>query len=318
MSTSTLVQVKRLRKIGLTVSDADRAKAFYTQALGFEQVSETLLEGLEYSQLLGVPEAKVRVLSLKLGVEEIELMEFLNRPGTPIPQDSQSNDLWFQHLAIVVSDLDRAYAHLKPLMTESISTEPQTIPASNQAAAGVRAFKFKDPDRHSLELIWFPSDKGQDKWHQQTEKLFLGIDHSAIAVADIDASLKFYSELLGLQVDGGSLNQGETQACLDGLPEAKVKVTPLRPNEGGIGLELLDYQIPGPGQPFPESWKSCDIAHVQVELIVANLQQALEQLRSSGVGFISSNLIQLDTKSPYRQACMVKDPSGHALMLVEI
>ena len=82
--------------------------------------------------------------------------------------------------------------------------------------------------------------------------------------------------------------------------------------------ELLDYQIPGPGRPFPESWKSCDIAHVQVELVVSNLEQALEQLSSSSVGFVLSPLIQFDAESPYRQACSVKDPSGHAMILVEL
>ena len=318
MSTLNPVQVQRLHKIGLTVGDADRAQAFYTQALGFELVSETLLEGPNYSQLLGVLEAKARVLSLRLGEEEIELMQFLNQSGTPIPIDSQSNDLWFQHLAIAVSDMDRAYVHLKPFITESISTEPQTMPASNQAAAGVRAFKLKDPDRHSLELIWFPPDKGQDKWHQHTDKLFLGIDHSAITVADTAESLKFYSSLLGLQVDGSSLNQGQTQADLDGLPKAEVQVTALRPAAGGLGLELLDYQIPGPGRPVPETWKSCDLAHVQVELVVPNLQQAVELLSSSEVEFVSSHLIQFEAGMPYRQACMVKDPSGHAMLLIEL
>lgn len=316
------IQVQRIRAVGLTVSDVDRSKDFYTQALGFQLVSDITVEGQEYSQLEGVPKANIRIVTLQLGNEHIELMQYLNIQGKPIPSDSQSNDLWFQHLAIVVNNMDRAYAHLKSFLMESISVAPQTIPPDNEASAGVRAFKFKDPDRHPLELIWFPPDKGQAKWHQivkrDGERLFLGIDHSAIAIADTQQSLQFYRDLLGMQIDGGSLNQGETQARLDGLPKAKVRVTALRPAQGGLGIELLDYLAPSRDRPMPNNWKSCDIAHLQVELVVNDLEQAVDQLRQNGVQFVSAQLVQLTGSSmPYRQGCLVKDPNGHAMLLIE-
>ncbi len=64
-------------------------------------------------------------------------------------------------MAIVVSDMDRAYTHLRSFPIEPISIEAQTIPPDNKASGGVRAFKFKDRDGHNLELIWFPPDKGK-------------------------------------------------------------------------------------------------------------------------------------------------------------
>ncbi|MGB5960966.1 MAG: VOC family protein [Coleofasciculaceae cyanobacterium] len=146
------IQVPRIRAIGLTVKDADRSQDFYTQALGFEPVSDIRFETEDYSDLVGVAGAKIRIVTLQLGDELIELMEYLNVEGKPIPKDSQSNDLWFQHLAIAVSDIDRASAHLQAFPLEPISSSPQTIPPDN-TSAGVRAFKFKDPDRHPLELI---------------------------------------------------------------------------------------------------------------------------------------------------------------------
>lgn len=317
MSTHTGVQVQRIRAIGLTVKNAETAKDFYTQALSFELVSDITVRGHDYSDLEGVAEAEIRIITLRLGDELIELMEYLNLEGKPIPSNSQSNDLWFQHLAIVVSDIDRAYAHLQGFPIELISVEPQTIPPSNQAAAGVQAFKFKDPDRHSLELIWFPPDKGQDKWHQSSDRLFLGIDHSAIAVANTEQSLKFYRDLLGMEVDGGSLNSGETQARLDGVPEAEVRVTSLRPTQGGLGIELLDYITPANGRPIPSDWKSYDIAHMQVELVVSNIQQAMDRLQQHEVEFVSSRLVQFtDNINPYRQGCLVKDPNGHGMLVI--
>ena len=311
------IQVQRIRAIGLTVTDADRSLNFYTQALGFKVVSDITVAGQDDSDLEGVETAKIRIITLQLGDELIELMEYLNVEGKLIPSDSRSNDLWFQHFAIAVSDMDRAYAHLRSFPIEPISVEPQTIPPDNKASAGVRAFKFKDPDGHNLELIWFPADKGQDKWHQDTDNLFLGIDHSAIAISNTDQSLKFYRDTLGMQIDGGSLNQGETQAHLDGLPEAKVKVTPLRPNQGGLGIELLDYIVPGNGRPMPSDWKSSDIAHIQLELVVNDIEQAVEMLRQNKVKFVSSGIVKFtDSANPYRQGCLVKDPDGHAILLI--
>jgi catechol 2,3-dioxygenase-like lactoylglutathione lyase family enzyme len=306
---------QRILAIALTVSNVDRSQAFYTQALGFEAVSDLTVAGQPDSDLEGVAEAKIRIVTLKLGDERIRLMQYLNVAGKPIPEDSQSNDLWFQHLAIVVSDFDRAYAHLKTFAIGSISTEPQTIPQTNSASAGVRAFKFKDPDRHPLELIWFPADKGQPKWQQNSDRLFLGIDHSAIAIANTEQSLHFYRDLLGMQVQAGSLNQGETQARLDGLPTAKVRVTPLKTAAGGVGIELLDYLIPEGDRPIPKDWQSCDLAHLQIELVVDKIEQTIQRLQQNNVQFVSPGLVQLPDRS-YSQACLVKDPNGHALLLV--
>ena len=326
MTVRTKVQVQRIRAIGLTVTDADRSQDFYTRALGFETVSDITVNGRDYSDMEGVPDAKIRIVTLQLGDELIELMEYLNIEGKPIPKDSRSNDLWFQHMAIAVSDMDRAYAHLQSFPIEPISVEPQTIPPGNQTSAGVRAFKFKDPDRHDLELIWFPPDKGQDKWHQNSDcakrsakgdRLFLGIDHSAIAISNTEQSLQFYRDLLGMQIEGGSLNWRETQARMDNLPEAEVRITALRPTQGGLGIELLDYLVPPKGRPIPSDWRSCDIAHMQVELVINDIEQAVDRLRKNGVEFVSSRVVEFTNSScPYRQGCLVKDPNGHGVLLI--
>ncbi|MHC5595267.1 MAG: VOC family protein [Nostoc sp.] len=324
MSSQTDVQVQRIRAIGLTVTNcvgvAGRRHGsldFYTQALGFKLVSDITVEGQDYSDLEGVPGVKIRIITLRLGDEFIELMEYPNIQGKPIPSDSQSNDLWFQHLAIVVSDMDRAYAHLGSFPIEPNSVAPQTIPPENEASGGVRAFKFKDPDGHDLELIWFPPDKGQDKWHQNTNRLFLGIDHSAIAISNTEQSLHFYRDLLGMQIDSRSLNWGLTQSRLDNLPGAEVKITGLRPVQDGMGIELLDYIMPEKGRTIPSDWKSCDIAHIQIELVVNHLEQLVDKLRRNGVQFVSSRIVQFSDRSfPYRQGCLVKDPDGHAVLLI--
>lgn len=318
MPSETNAQVQRIRAISLTVTSCVGSVDFYTQALGFKIVSDITVAGQDYSDLQGITAAKIRIVTLQLGDELIKLMEYLNIKGKPIPKDSQSNDLWFQHLAIVVSDMDRAYAQVCSFPIEPISVAPQTIPLSNEASAGVRAFKFKDPDGHDLELIWFPPDKGQDKWHQNKNRLFLGIDHSAIAISNTEQSLHFYSDLLGMQVDSRSLNRGTTQALLDDLPRAdKVQITGLRPVQGGLGVELLNYIVPSKARPIVSDWKSCDIAHMQIELVVNDIEQAVEILRQNAVQFVSQRVVDFNDGADLdHQGCLVKDPDGHAILLI--
>lgn len=316
-SSTNIVQAQRIRAIGLTVNSCVRSLNFYTQALGFELVSDITVAATDYSELEAVPGAKIRIVTLRLGDEIIELREYLDIHSQPIPNDSQSNDLWFQHLAIVVSDMDRAYSHLRSFPIQPISVAPQTIPPENQASGGVRSFKFKDPDGHDLELIWFPLDKGQDKWHQNTDSLFLGIDHSAIAISNTEQSLHFYHNLLGMQVDSRSLNWRKTQALMDNLPGAEVQITALRPVQGGVGIELLDYLVPGKGRPIPSDWKSCDIATMQIQIIVNDIEQIYNLLRHNGVQLISPRIVQFtDSVFPYQQGCLVKDPDGHIIFLL--
>ncbi|MBH8571696.1 VOC family protein [Nostocaceae cyanobacterium CENA369] len=308
MLSQTHVQVQRIRVVKLTVTNCDRSLNFYTHALSFELVSDITIAGQDYSDLEDLSGAKIRIVTLRLGDELIELIEYLNVPGKPIPSDSQSNDLWFQHLAIVVSDIDRAYAQVRSFPIKFISVAPQTIPPDNQASAGVRAFKFKDPDGHDLELIWFPPDKGKDKWHQNSARLFLGIDHSAIAISHTEQSLHFYCNLLGMQVNSRSFNKGAAQNRLDNLPETEVRITALRPVQDGMGIELLDYIVPGKGRPIPSDWRGYDIARVEIELVVNDIEQAVEILRQNGV--------HTDSSLPYPQGCLVKDPDGHAILII--
>ena len=309
-----MVKIQRIKAIALTVAEIDRSVDFYTQALGFKVVNDTVFERSIYSHL----PSRVRLATLELGDEFIELVQYLDLEAKPIPEDSQSNDLWFQHLAIVVKDIDRAYEHLQNFAIKPISKKPQTMPDDNKLAAGVRAFKFRELNHHSLELIWFPQDQGKDKWQQNSndKDLFLGIDHSAIAVRDTAESLNFYRDLLGLEKEGTNLNQGRIQADLDGLPIAEVQVTPLQPVQSSIGVELLDYQQPETNRERPKEWQINDLPHLHYVMEVNDFSQSIDRLQEQKVEFISPQAIEFPNSYRYSQGCFIKDPSGHALLLV--
>ena len=137
------------------------------------------------STCIGVFGLRARIARLRLGDEEIELIDFLAPEGRPIPADSRSNDRWFQHVAIIVSDMDAAYALLRQHDVQHASSGPQTLPDWNPNAGGIKAFYFKDPDGNHLEILQFPPGKGDPRW-QAEDRLFLGIDHTAIVVDDTE------------------------------------------------------------------------------------------------------------------------------------
>jgi len=297
----------------MTVGDMDRAVTFYSQVLTFEKISDTEVYGDEVEQLFGVFGARVRLVRMRLGNESIELAQFLAPRGRPIPVDSRSNDLWFQHIAIIVSDMDRAYAILRQNKVEHASSSPQLLPAWNKNAGGIRAFYFKDPDEHPLEILQFPPDKGNPKWHQSSDRLFLGIDHTAIAVADTDSSLKFYRDLLGFRVADESENYGTEQEHLNNVFGAHLRITALRA-EAGPGIELLEYLSPRDGRPFPVDEHANDLVHRATILFTDNADAAAQQLLATKAKFVSSGVVSTHMNNlEFRKAFQLRDPDGHPI-----
>jgi catechol 2,3-dioxygenase-like lactoylglutathione lyase family enzyme len=313
-NTSVVVAVD---SIGMTVLDMDRSVAFYSNVLAFKPISDVEVDGPEYDQLWGVFGARARVVRMQLGGQHLDLIEFLAPPDVrPIPVPSFSHDLWFQHFAIVVRDMEAAWAQLRKYHVRQISPRPQTIPISNPAAAGIKAIKFRDPDGHNLELLWFPDGKGNPVWHKPTEDLFLGIDHTAMTVRSTENSTKFYRDLLGLTVAGGTLNMGAEQQHLDSLPGARVRVTGLAPKMGQPGVEFLEYELPTAGRPFPIDSHPTDLWHWQTTLIVSDVEATAAILQGMAQ-FVSSRVVTLpDRALGFSKGFQVRDPDGHAIQIV--
>lgn len=314
---SARATVKSVGPLALTVSDADRSVHFYTSVLGFRVVDDIETAESEYARLHGLSDARIRTVTLGLGDERLQLVAWHHPGGRPAPIDSRSNDLWFQHVAIIVSDMDRAYRVLQAHGVTKISPSPQRIPDSNEAAAGIRAFYFRDPDGHPLEILWFPPDKGQAKWHQPSDRLFLGIDHTAIAVSDTEASLRFYRDLLGLKVAGASLNHGPEQERLSGVDGARVRITALRA-AAGPGVEFLDYLNPRDGRPAPSDQRLNDLVAWQTVMVTLDARALAARLVEAGVAFVSPTVVTLPKGAAFERGLIVRDPDGHAVRIVEI
>ncbi len=303
----------RVEAIGLTVSDMNQAIDFYAHVLHFQAVSDVEFAGPAIEHLKGVFGVRVRVVRMKLGNEEIELSEYLAPRGRVVPVDAQSNDLNFQHIALVVKDMDQAYAWLRQNHVRFASSGPQTLPAWNAAAAGIQAFYFRDPDNHVLEIIHFPAGKGDPRWQQASGDLFEGIDHTAIAVSDTERSIAFYRDELGMRVVGASENYGDEQEHLNNVFGAHLRITSLR-SPHGPGVELLEYLAPRTGRPIPLDQRANDVAHWETLIDERDIMQAWAHFTSSRTHVISSQIDSIARNNESaREGFLFQDPDGHVI-----
>jgi len=303
--------------IVVVVGDLDRSIEFYTDVLSFRKEFEKNARSDSFDRLVGVFGTNVRVAGLALGEESIELVEFRTPQGRPVPVDSHSDDRWFQHIAIVVRDMEAASSRLRAHKVRQISTAPQILPDWNPNAAGIKAFYFYDPDDHPLELISFPLDKGDARWHQigPGSRMFLGIDHTAIAVKDTDRSIAFYRDLLGFRIVGESLNYGPEQEQLNHVFGSRVRITSLRA-PAGPGIEFLEYVTPQTGRPFPSETKVNDLWSSETTVVAEDLRAAVAELMKRRVTFISSEPAAIaPLGDPTAKGVLIRDPDGHTLLL---
>jgi catechol 2,3-dioxygenase-like lactoylglutathione lyase family enzyme len=299
------MSVCSLSRITLICRDAQRLAEFYARAFGFASLGEPARADLDFARLIGRANGQAWMRTLQLGDQQVALAE-VAPPGRPYPDAVPGYDRLFQHFAIPVSDMAAAVARLQSVAGwTAISTDgPQTLPASS---GGVTAFKFRDPEGHPLELLEFPPSAAPANRSARTGNPCLGIDHSAISVADTARSLAFYNRL-GLFRIGGSLNCGPAQQKLDGIADAVVEVTALAPPLYQVPhVELLCYR----GK-FDRGNVLADPADVAAtQLVFATTGEDFEPMVSSRRDAVFAPL--LVSRGPSH--VLLRDPDGHLICL---
>jgi catechol 2,3-dioxygenase-like lactoylglutathione lyase family enzyme len=287
--------------------EPDRLAGFYEAAFGFTPTGAISIREPALAELIGVPEATARVITLRLGEQQIALAGIWPS-GRSYPRNVSGPSPLFQHCAIVVSDMAAAYARLSAQAgwnTISING-PQVLPASS---GGVTAYKFRDPDGHPLELLAYPRNAVPARWQNFRASACLGIDHSAISITNTRRSVMFY-ERLGLTCIGSSLNRGPEQDELDGIAEAFVEVTALAlPTNSTPHIELLCYRDTG-----AREWalpNTNDIAATRLVLAVDN-KEILRALCAQCSDALLSGPVRFESGA---FQAMLRDPDGHSLCL---
>ncbi len=291
------MSVGPITAVRLVTADAERLRAFYAQAFGFAPAPDPTDDPVAVAGLLGLEGGTVQARALCLGCQRLELLT-VAPAGRAYPADAGSADTVFQHVALVVGDMDAAMVRLRavPGWTPISTRGPERLPSSS---GGVTAFKFRDPEGHPLEFLAFPAGNAPGAWRDLGGGPCLGFDHSAITVADTGTSLAFYAGL-GFARDSGSLNRGDEQSYMDAVPNAVVEVSGLGVPGAPPHVELLCYR----GRTARTGSTANDVAATQIAFAVRD-RATLTALAGSGVADLGNG----------RCAALLHDPDGHRLWL---
>ncbi|MET7243315.1 VOC family protein [Methylobacterium sp. EM32] len=289
----------RLAGIVLVSGNPDALAGFYRGALGFTDAEAPPDPGV----------AGTRAVPLRLGGQRLDLVA-MTPPGRPYPGDVLGFSPLFQHCAIIVSDMAAAQARLSahPGWRQISTDGPVRLPASS---GGVTAFKFRDPEGHPLEFLAFPPAATPEAWRRpDASDPCLGLDHSAISVADTARSVAFY-ESLGLSVASSSLNTGAEQARLDAVADPTVEVTGLGfPDGRPPHVELLCYRgdLPRPASDLAVN----DVAATRLVIAMPD-EKALAAACAAHAGRLVSGGV--GPRSDGGADALLRDPDGHLVWL---
>lgn len=135
------------------------------------------------------------------------------------------------------------------------------------------------------------------------------IHHTGYTVADLDRSLAFYRDLLGLETVAAQEKEGGYLAAIVGHPDAHVRMAHLRVPGDGHVVELFEYLAPA-GRP-PGPLDPADVGTSHLCFVVDDLPALYDRLRAAGVDSFVSPPVEVDTGiNRGGFALYLRDPDG--------
>ena len=136
--------------------------------------------------------------------------------------------------------------------------------------------------------------------------------HFGIAVKDMERSLKFYRDLLGLEIMREMDEAGGYIDNMLALKDVNVKTVKLSANNGVTLVELLQFNSHSGDEKNKQIY---DIGPSHLAFTVNNLDESYEILKNAGIEFNSEPQLSPDG---YAKVIFCKDPDGTLVELVEV
>ena len=141
-----------------------------------------------------------------------------------------------------------------------------------------------------------------------------GIDHVSVTCGDLDRSLAFYCDLLGVPLRGRGDADGPSEFEVTGIVDPKVRWADLELPHGQV-LELIEYERPRgtPIRPEPN-----DPGATHISLRVPDADAACERLRAAGVT-VRSDPVTIEAPGAWQgtRAFYAADPDGVTIELIQ-
>ena len=141
------------------------------------------------------------------------------------------------------------------------------------------------------------------------------LDHVSVTVSDMDRSLGFYCNLLGLKEVERHRLEGETISKMAGKPDVIMEVVRLEaPETPGVMLDLQQYVTP---ESKVSDAQLGDVAHSHFCFGVPDVWAAYRDLKAKGVEFVSEP-VSFDLEWGIVYVVFFKDPDGFVLELMQV
>ena len=141
---------------GITVSNLERALAFWRDVLGFELSHMAHQTGEMAREITGVAGAEIKLAVVKApGGHKIELLEYLAPSGCKRSASLRPCDVGSVHIALIVDDLDMILSAINASGWKAAG-KPQTLQSGPNA--GKRVVYVRDPDGTTIEFMQTPED----------------------------------------------------------------------------------------------------------------------------------------------------------------
>jgi short-subunit dehydrogenase/catechol 2,3-dioxygenase-like lactoylglutathione lyase family enzyme len=245
----------RLSQIAVSVSDLRRAQRWYRDVLGLEPGGGTnLFAGPLASMVQGIPRSASTCWWLvdRQDFFQIELFEFRSPLVRPLPPDWRPCDVGYTTVAFWVDDLDGALDRAR-----QTGSQPLTDPIGE---AGERRVCVRDPDGVLIELM--EDDPRSDAPRERPRPGVPAVARAVtLSVPDLQRSLRFFGDVLGLPVAAGVELHGPEYEALWGLDGAKSERVCLWADD--FLVELVSYSDP-PGSPSPEGYRISDLGLLNI------------------------------------------------------
>jgi catechol 2,3-dioxygenase-like lactoylglutathione lyase family enzyme len=142
-----------------------------------------------------------------------------------------------------------------------------------------------------------------------------GIFHTGITVSDLDRSIPFYRDVLGLKLVTGPTDvfEGDDLSRALGVRGARLRLAVFQVGDGS--LEVLQYFSPKSAVDKPMPPNTLGVAHVAFR--VSNAKEKMKELKAKGVKFLSELNVEEEGPLAGWKWVYFKDPDGISLELIE-
>ena len=281
------------------VNNLEKSLAFYRDVFELDGKAR-ILPNTGIPALVDSPIVRLRIAVLDLPNTSfgLELAEFSGVERKPVRLNV--SDPGAGTLVSRVRDLDRVVDAAKNFGAEVITPSGAPIKL-RPTAVGSRAILMRDPDGYLVEGEEVaPSDGSPSPGNVQTAGM-------RFAMADRNATLRFYGDLLGLKLNGGTeFRLNPTMNAFAGTPDG-VEVRALNINAPGtnplVFYEFKDalhtqrhHRVPDPGSPT-------------ISFRVKDLDGVLKRMRAVKTPIVSAGGRAVQS-TPRIRSIFVEDPNG--------